>query len=61
MNYVGRKDGGKYIPSKQEASTTTYNKDLLRPIAYNAEVAKFAAEKGIKYREAFLFALDQEK
>lgn len=59
MNYVGRKDDGKYIaPTKTLGLThlTAEQAKLLAPIAYNKEIAEFAAKERIKYRDAFLIA-----
>ena len=60
MNYVGRKDDGKYIPSKQ-TGTIKVNKYFSHPIAYNKDIADFAAEQRIKYRDAFLITINELK
>ena len=57
MNYIGRKDSGTYIPPKQ-GEITLNHAHLLHPIAYSKEVAEYAAEMKIKYREAYLQAIN---
>ncbi len=58
MNYIGRKDGGKYIPANNSLEELTEEqKALLIEVAYSPEVAEFARDKRISYREAFKAAL----
>ena len=57
MNYVGRKDDGKYISSKQ-TSAHDFDRSLLHEIAYNKEIAEVAAQQKRKYREVFLEAVN---
>ena len=51
MNYIGRKDNGKYISSSTERIEV--DPKYLKTIAYDADIAAIAKQQGIKYREAF--------
>ncbi len=59
MNYIGRKDGGKYITSNKEVES--FDGDLLVPIGYSKEVADFARETRLTYRKAFIESMRAAK
>ena len=58
MNYIGRKDNGSYISSKQKTDNNNYS-HLLHPIAYNKDVAELAAQQKRKYREVYLELMNE--